>query len=65
MWLDHRLGDAQTASSFPTDFIGLDKDNCETRRDEKHLSIGIWCVLYWEFYDTLNLGYVYVEDAHT
>ena len=24
------------------------------RRDEKHLTLGIWCVLYWRFYGSSN-----------
>ena len=45
---------AQTTSSFSIQqstpgFNRLGKDDCKTRRDEKHLSFGIWCGLYFRF----------------
>ena len=40
-------GAAPTTSSFTTEsLVSVDWAKTNARRDEKHLSFGIWCVLY-------------------
>ena len=40
-------GAAPTTSSFSTEHLAsIDFENTTARRDEKHLSLGIWCALY-------------------
>ena len=41
------VGAAPTTTSFSTyDLASLDWAKTIARRDEKHLNLGIWCVLY-------------------
>ena len=41
------VGAAPTTSSFSTEHLAsLDWEKTTARRDEKHLSLAIWCVLY-------------------
>ena len=41
------VGAAPTTSSFSTKHqVSMDWAGTTARRDEKHLSVGIWCVLY-------------------
>ena len=41
------VGVAPTTSSFSTQYLAsMDWAKATVRRDEKHLSIGIWCTLY-------------------
>ena len=35
----------------------MDRTNTTARRDEKHLSLGIWCVLYERFYGKFWLSF--------
>ena len=52
------VGTAPTTSSFSTKhLVSLDWAKTIARRDEKHLSLGIWCVLYSRFYGTCHAVY--------
>ena len=52
------IGAAPTTSSFsPQHLASIYCANTTTSRDEKHLSIGIWCVLYYRFYGSI---YIYL-----
>ena len=47
------VGTAQTASSFSIEHVAsMDWTKTTARRDKKHLSLGIWCILYWRFDST-------------
>ena len=49
------VGAAPTTSSFSTKHLAsLDWAKTAALRDEKHLSLAIWCVLYWRFYASLT-----------
>ena len=46
------VGAAPTTSSFSTKHLtSMDWSKTTARRDEHHLSFGIWCVLYTKIYD--------------
>ena len=45
------VGAAPTTSSFSTQHLAsIYCEKTTASRDEKHLSLGIWCVLYWRLY---------------
>ena len=45
------VGAAPTTSSFSTEhLVSIYFAKTTASRDKKHLSFGIWCVLYWRFY---------------
>ena len=50
------VGAAPTTSSFSTKHLAsIDWTKTTARRDEKHLSFGIWCALYLRFDGTLSV----------
>ena len=56
------VGAAPTTSSFSTEHLAsLDWATVTARRDEKHLSLGIRCVLYEIFYDNEK---THTKDIH-
>ena len=49
------VGAAPTASSFSTEHLAsMDWADKTARRDENHISFGIWCALYKRFYGMLH-----------
>ena len=52
------VGAAPTTSSFSTQHLAsLDWAKTTARRDEKQLSLGIWCVLYERLYGNCSFAY--------